>query len=149
MKKEVKKENKSIISSIFTDEQLKRLDFSEEEIEIIEEAALIRQAADVMPNSEAEMDAFFQKLDETFPPSSDMAGTFNKYMDLMKTDPKFFSQIVAMNALLDTVEDEPEAKTEKISVKDIKKEKAAVSNEQKQAKLARVDEMLKSLAEGK
>ena len=31
----------------------------------------------------------------------------------------------------------------------IKKEKAAVSNEQKQAKLARVDEMLKSIAEGK
>lgn len=149
MKKEVKKENKSIISSIFTDEQLKRLNFSKEEIEIIEEAALIRQAADVMPNSEAEMDAFFQKLDATFPPSSDLAGTFNKYMDLMKTDPKFFSQIVAMNALLDTVEDEPEAKTEKISVKDIKKEKAAVSNEQKQAKLARVDAMLKSLAEGK
>ena len=89
MKKKVLNENESIISTMFTEKELAELKFTPEEIEALENAELISQAADFMPNSEKDMDAFFEKYDKTFPPSDDMFGTFKKFVELQKTDPDF------------------------------------------------------------
>ena len=147
MKKNIKNEEKSLISSMFTEKELKELDFTPEEIEILETAEAICMANDVMPDSEKDMDAFFDKFDATFPPSADFEGTFKKFMNLQNTDPKFLQQIIAMSALLDTVEEVPAAETQKVSMADIEKEKAAVANEDQKARFARIDAMLKKLAE--
>ena len=142
-------ENKSIISTVFSEKELAELNFSEEEIAEIEEAELICQAADVAPSTEKELDAFYAKLEATFPPSEDVEGTFNKFMDLQKTDPKFFEQIVAVSALIDTVEEVQPAETQKVSLDEIKAVQTAQSDEAKQAKFARIDAMIKSIAANK
>ena len=126
---------------------LKLKDFTPEEIEILETAEAICMANDVMPDSEKDMDAFFDKFDATFPPSADFEGTLKKFMNLQNTDPKFLQQIIAMSALLDTVEEVPAAETQKVSMADIEKEKAAVTKKEKKAKFDRIDAMLKRLAE--
>ena len=149
MKKKVLNENESIISTMFTEKELAELKFTPEEIEALENAELISQAADFMPNSEKDMDAFFEKYDKTFPPSDDMFGTFKKFVELQKTDPDFYSQIIAMNALVDVVEEVPEATTEKVSLDDIKKEQNAQLSEERKAKFAKIDAMLKKMAEEK
>lgn len=147
MKKDIKNEEKSLISSMFTEKELKELDFTPEEVEILETAEAICMANDVMPDSEKDMDAFFDKFDATFPPSADFEGTLKKFMNLQNTDPKFLQQIIAMSALLDTVEEVPQAETQKVSLDEIKKEQAAVANEDQKARFARIDAMLKRLAE--
>lgn len=140
-------DNKSIISTLFTDKELAELDFTPEEIETIETAEAISQAVDVMPDSDKELDAFFEKYDATFPPSVDVEATFNKFMNLPKTDPKFFEQIIAMSALIDTVEQVPPAETSKVSLAEIEQLKNSMQDEEKQAKLAEIDAMVKKLAE--
>ncbi len=147
MKKQVvNNENKSIISSLFTEAELAELNFSAEEIEAIENAEMISRAADVMPNSEKEMDAFFNKFDATFPPSADIEGTYQKFVDLAKSDPVFFNQIVAMHGLVDVVEEVPPAETSKVSLDEIKMEQSLQLDEEKKAKLARLDAVLEKLA---
>ena len=59
-----KSENKSIISTLFTEKELAELDFTEEEIESIETAELMGQTLDTLPTSEADMDKFFDKFNE-------------------------------------------------------------------------------------
>lgn len=147
VKKEVKNEEQSIISTLYTKEQLKKFNFTPEEIEVIEEAELIRRTADLMPDTEEELDAFYAKLAATFPPSSDLKATYDKYLNLFKTDRKFVEQILAMSVLLDTVEDIPQAKTEKVTASDIKKEKVAQTTAAKKAKFAKMDSLLKELAD--
>ncbi len=147
MKKQVvNNENESIISSLFTDAELAELDFSPEEIEAIENAELISRAAAIMPDSEKEMDAFFEKFDATFPPSVDAVGTYKKFMELTKSDPVFIQQIIAMNALVDVVEEVPPAETSKVSLDEIKMEQSVQLDEERKAKLARIDAILEQLA---
>ena len=140
------KEKKSIISTIFTDAQLKELNFTPEEIEAIEDAEAISQMIDILPSEEKDMDAFYDKINATFPPSSDIESTFNKYVELSKTDPKFFEQIIAMSLLLDTIEDVPQASAQKVSLAEIAKEKKSQSTAEKQAKMKRVDDAIKAIA---
>lgn len=140
-------ENKSIISTLFTDKELAELNLTPEEIEVLETAEAVSQAADIVPESEKDLDVFFEKYDATFPPSTDFEATVNKFRDLEKTDPKFFQQIVAMSALIDTVEEVPPVETEKVSLAEIEKEKAAIVGEEQKAKLAEIDAILKQLAE--
>ena len=59
MKKNIEK---PIISTLFTDKELKELNFSPKEIAEIEEAEIISQIADIMPSTEQEMDAFFARF---------------------------------------------------------------------------------------
>ena len=143
-----KNENKSIISTLFTEKELAELNFTEEEIAAIEDAEIMSQALDVLPDSEEGMDKFFDKINATFPPSPDAVGTFNKYMDLTKTDPKFVEQMVATSALLDMVEEVPPAKTEAISLDEIKKEQNAQAEDAKSAKIAQIDAVLAKMAKG-
>ncbi len=141
-----KNENKSIISTMFTDKELAELNFTPEELETLETAEAICQANDVMPDDDKDMEAFFEKFNTLFAPSEDVQGTFEKFLNLKKTDPKFFEQIVAMSALLDTVEEVPEAGTEKVSMADIEKEKAAVATADQKARFAEIKAMLEQMS---
>ena len=139
-------ENKSIISTMFTDKELAELNFTPEEIEILENAEAICQANDVMPNSDKDMDAFFAKFDAIFTPSEDIQGTFDKFLNLQKTDPTFFHQIIAMSALLDTVNEVPPAETQKVSIADIEKEKAAITTAEQKARFAEIKAILEQMS---
>ena len=123
MKKEVKKEKKFGISSIFTEKELAQLNFTEEEIADIEAAEAIGEFVDLMPKTEKEMDEFFAKFESMFVTDEAPDVIFNKYAELSNTDPTFQAQIFAMTFLLDQIEEVPEPKTEKISISDIKKKK--------------------------
>ena len=145
MKKEVKKEKKFGISSIFTEKELAQLNFTEEEIADIEAAEAIGEFVDLMPKTEKEMDEFFAKFESMFVTDEAPDVIFNKYAELSNTDPTFQAQIFAMTFLLDQIEEVPEPKTEKVSISDIEKEKdVQLSNERKE-KIAKFDKILKSL----
>lgn len=140
------KENKSIISTLFTDAELKELEFTPEEIADIEEAETAGSIVDIMPSSDKDIDAFFDKFDAMFPANDTAtpAEIYNRFVGLCEKDPTFQAQIVSMMFIIDQVEDIPEAVTEKVSLDDINKEKAAELNEAQKAKLARFDALLKS-----
>ncbi len=140
------KENKSIISTLFTDAELKELEFTPEEIADIEEAETAGSIVDVMPSSDKDMDAFFDKFDAMFPADdkAEPVEIYNRFMELGEKDPTFQAQIVSMMFIIDQVEDVPEAVTEKVSLADINKEKAAELDEAQKAKIARFDALLKS-----
>lgn len=149
MKKKSINENESIINSLFTDKELEELEFTPEEIEIIETAELVSQLSDSIPDSDEKLDKFFDKFEKTFPPSEDMVETMKRFMSLSESDPEFFSQIIAYNTLIDTVEEVPEATAEKVSLADIKKEKNIQIDAERKAKFARIDAMLEQLAKNK
>lgn len=140
------KEKKSIISTIFTDAQLKKLNFTPEEIEAIEDAEAISQMIDILPDEEKDMDAFYAKLAQTFPLNIGFEETYKRFADLSFSDPKFFEQIIAMSLLLDTIEDVPQASAQKVSLAEIAKEKKSQSTAEKQAKMKRVDDAIKAIA---
>lgn len=146
MKKQVNN-NENIISSLFTDKELEELNFSEEELATLEEAELISRAADVVPSTEKEIDAFYKKLDALFPDNLSAEEHWERYVELQKTDPKFLEQIVAVSALLDTVEEFPPATAEKVSLEEVMGEKQSIADEEKSAKLARVKAILDSIKE--
>lgn len=140
------KENKSIISTLFTDAELKELEFTPEEIADIEEAETAGSIVDIMPSSDKDIDAFFDKFDAMFPADdkAEPVEIYNRFMELGEKDPTFQAQIVSMMFIIDQVEDVPEAVTEKVSLADINKEKASELDEAQKAKIARFDALLKS-----
>lgn len=138
-----KNNDKSIISTLFTEKELKELDFTAEEIEMLEAAEETSQLLDVLPSTEKEVDEFFAKFDAEFAPNENAAAVMQKFLELPQHDPKFFNQILAMNLLIDEVEEVPEAKQEKVSLDDINKEKTAQAVKARKAQFAAIDEALK------
>lgn len=139
-----KNNDKSIISTLFTEKELKELDFTAEELELLEAAEETSQMIDLLPSTEKEIEEFFAKFDAEFAPNDDMAATMQKFLELPQHDPKFFNQILAMNLLIDEVEEVPEAKQEKVSLDDIAKEKTSQAVKARKAKFAAIDEALKN-----
>lgn len=128
-----KDNNQSIISQLFTEKELAELNFSPEEIADIEEAEQTCELLDVLPSEDKDMDAFFDKFEQMFPPSANPAETYEKFMSLAKSDPKFQAQIFSMMFMLDIVDDIPASTTEKISLSEIQAEKETqITNEKKQ-----------------
>lgn len=130
-----KENNQPIISTLFTEKELKELDFSPEEIADIEAAEMAGELFDVMPDSEKGMDEFFDKFAAMFPPSEDPVATYSKFMGLAETDPNFQAQIFSMMFILDAVEEVPPAETEKISMSEIQAEKEIQISDEKKQKL--------------
>ena len=138
-------ENQSIISSLFTEKELAELNFTNDEIEAIEEVEAAKQALAILPSTEKQMDAFFDRVAAECPAGKEFNETFNHYLELSKTDPKFISQIVSMSAIIDTVTPIEESKTEKISLDELNQEKnRQISNSQKE-KFAAIDAVLKNM----
>ena len=137
-----KNNEKSIISTLFTDKELKELNFTPEEIEAIENAEAINQMVELMPSTEKDIDAFFAKFDAVMHNGNSMEEIYMNFLNLAKTDPKFFNQILAMNMLIDEVEEVPEAKQEKVSLDDINKEKLSQEMAARKAQFDAIDKML-------
>lgn len=137
-----KVENKSLISEMFTPEELAELKFTAEEIEILEGAEAMNRALKIMPDSEKEMDEFFARVEKEFPAGRPPEETFAHYQELMKTDIDFIGKMVTMSALVDEVEQVPPPTSEKVSADEINKLK--VSDAHKNT-IARIDAILKNM----
>lgn len=142
MAKKANIENQSIISEMFTPAELAELKFTPEEINILEGAEAMNRALTIMPSTEKEMDAFFDRIDREFPDGKSFSEIFGHYQELMKTDPEFIGQIVTMSILADEVEVVPPPKSEKVSLDEIKNIK--VSDSQKK-KIAEINAVLKKM----
>ena len=83
----------------FTEEELKQLNFTQEELDILEAASAYSAYVDELPESP---DGMVAKLDEYFAGSenSDPGETIEKLGRLCETDPEFITQLVIAQEVL-------------------------------------------------
>lgn len=84
----------------FTEEELEQLNFTPEELEILESASAYAKTESLLPE---DMDGFIQKIDESFDDSANPDVTFQKLADLCTTDPDFVSQLLAFQEVYSAV----------------------------------------------
>ena len=125
------------------------LEKMQKEIAILEEAEAISQAADNLPDKDAQLEAFFEKFAETFPPMADPQAAVDRYVEVANKDPQFISQLISVASLLDVIEEVPPATAEKVSLEDISKVKDEVAGEGLKAKFAEIDAALQQIAKSK
>ena len=91
----------------FTDEELKQLNFTQEELDILEAASAYSAFVDELPENP---DEIVQKLDKYFADSDkkDPGETIEKIGKLCETDPEFISQLVATQEILSDVRPDQE-----------------------------------------
>ena len=108
----------------FTEEELKKLNFTEEELNILEDASAYAETADILPDNP---DTFVNKLDKEFP-SEDPNKVFEKLAELAKKDSNFVNQILAVIELTGSARDDVAAnpQVEKVSLGEINKLNAEV-----------------------
>ena len=87
--------------NLFTEEELKILNFSKEEVEEILDADAIAKTAQMLPE---EVDGILDRIDREFP--DDIEGSIKKYAELAEKDPNFIVQLVAMNELFGDVKEQ-------------------------------------------
>ena len=103
-KVDTKKTGESLLP--FTEEELKELNFTEEELAILEAAsAYTDMASELMDADElvAKMEDCFGNLSQTDPNE-----TFEKLGELCKTDPEFITQLVLAQEVLSEVRPDQE-----------------------------------------
>lgn len=137
----MEKKEKSVLEKLFSKKELEELNFSEEEIEAIEDAEAICEVADHLPANEKALEKILDKIDSTFP--NDNEQILLKLKEVSEKDPKFFDEIVMLGYLFDQVEQVPPPETNKVSLEDIANVTAAVAAEDKNAKLAAILDALK------
>ena len=77
----------------FTEEELKELNFTPEELEILETASAFVETEEMIPD---DADEFIKKIENTFSDTDTSDETFQKLTDLCKTDPEFVNQMIAL-----------------------------------------------------
>ena len=117
--------------ALLTAEEIAKAKITPEELAILEAADAFCDVVDLLPSDEKGMDAFFDKMDKTFP--NDFEGAFNKLGEVAQKDPNFYVQLLALTTILNDVVEEEPAKVEKVKTNIIKKAK---SNEKIQNILA-------------
>lgn len=106
-------ENINVNQMPFTADELKILDFSNEELNTILDSEALVKTVDMLPD---EPDAVLNRLDKEIP--NDLNAAFEKIAELAQKDPEYTKQLVAMNEIFDEVKPEaPEAKVKKVSTK--------------------------------
>lgn len=145
----MKKNNneKTTISTIFTEKELAELNFTEEEIETIEQAQMLIKMADTLPSDEKAIDALMDKIDATF--TGNLEETILKLKELSEKDPAFLNQIMVLGELFDEVEQVPPPKAEKVSLADISKVNAENAADEKKAKYNAILEAIKHMNDNK
>ena len=126
MKEKIVIENDPIL---FTEEELKALNLTAEELSILQAGVAEADTADMLPESEKDADKLFAKIEKTIPNTSDMKEGFEKLIEIVKKDPKFLEQILTLYNLVNSVEVLPEATTEKVSLDAIKNEQTNITVE--------------------
>lgn len=105
----------------FTEEELKELNLTPEELDILEYASAYSQTVDMLPDDITELT---DKIDETFktdPKLSDeevFNSNIQKLSDLCDTDPEFVNQMIALQEVFSAIkpvpkEEENDSATEK------------------------------------
>ena len=91
----------------FTEEELKQLNFTQEELSILEAASVYMTYAEELPEEPDEMIA---KLDEHFAglENQDPEVTFEKIGKLCETDPEFITQLIVAQEVLAELRPEQE-----------------------------------------
>ena len=80
----------------FTAEELKKLNFSQEELEVLADAESYAQTLELLPE---DVDPILDRIEKEFPNGKDFDGTFKKLAELAKKDPKFYAQIMALSTI--------------------------------------------------
>jgi DNA repair ATPase RecN len=88
----------------FTDEELEKLNLTKEELDILEYASAYSQTVDMIPE---DLDAFSNKIEETFGSGDDPMASIQKLTDLCETDPEFVNQMIAMQEVFSAVKPYP------------------------------------------
>ena len=135
--------NESLVSKIFTKEELEVLNFSEAELATLDEAEAVSKMIDMCPQTDKELDAFDAHFDKVFP--DDLNECMNILQTLPEKDPKFMQQLVALCMVMNEVKPEPVPATEKVSVDSIKQLKENLSNEEKRAQYAEILKQIEQL----
>lgn len=102
-------ENKTFLP--FTEEELKELNFTPEELETLEGASAYSETVDMLPD---DPDAFIKKIEETFSDDDNEDTTLQKLTDLCKTDPDFVNQMIALQEVYGAVKLYPEEEDSEI-----------------------------------
>lgn len=101
-------ENKSQTFLPFTDEELRELNFTQEELDILESASAYSQTVDMLPDNDQDVQEFIQKIDDNFSEDDNPDVTLQKLTDLCKTDPDFINQMIALQEVYGSVRFYPE-----------------------------------------
>ena len=96
----------------FTEEELKKLNFTPEELEILEDASAYSQTVDMIPE---DFDTFANKVNDTFSDEDDANKTFEKIGNLCSTDQDFINQMIALQEVYSAVKiyNEEDSESEK------------------------------------
>ena len=89
----------------FTDEELKKLNLTKEELDILEYASAYSQTVEMIPE---DMEEFSNKIEENFGSGDDPIESIQKLTDLCDTDPEFVNQMIAMQEVFSAVKPYPE-----------------------------------------
>jgi len=84
----------------FTDEELKELNLTPEEIDILEYASAYSQTAELLPD---DFDAFEEKINNTFNDLNTPEAVTEKIADLIEKDPEFVTQMIAFQEIMTAV----------------------------------------------
>ena len=97
----------------FTDEELEQLNFTPEELDILETASAYSQTEEMIPD---DTESFIKKINENFSDSDDSNATMQKLTDLCSSDPDFVNQMIALQEVYSAIkiyEDEEQSENRK------------------------------------
>lgn len=80
----------------FTKEELKELNFTPEELEVIMSAEAATQTLDLLPENP---DQLLDKIDKEFPKGQDPNETLTKLAKLAETNPQLYAQVLSLTEL--------------------------------------------------
>lgn len=128
--------------NFFTPEELDLLNFTDEEYDLIEKAFDISKTTEILPEKPEDL---LKKIDKVFGNLSEEE-IKTKTEELVKTDPEFIKQIVALYSLvaLDSAVPEQNASVEKVSLDEIKEYKSADEKKKDEEMMASIIATLKA-----
>lgn len=113
----MKKNN--VENEILPKDLIEKYNFTEEELELIKDAQALVETADMLPD---DPDKFMNKLEKAIP--NDFDAGWKALAEIAKKDPKFMSQIVALNEISNSVVEEQPPVIEKLSTEQVKEQEA-------------------------
>ena len=84
----------------FTEDEIKELNLTKEEIDILEYASAYSQTAELLPD---DFDAFEEKLGNSFNDLNTPDEVIERITDLCETDPEFVNQMIAFQEVMSAV----------------------------------------------
>lgn len=117
-----KTSEKNSFHNLFSDEEIKELQISEDELAMIEHAQAAVDTINILPENSSALIEKIQKLFGNEPTQEEIEA---KVKELSKSDPEFLKQLISLYSLVQFsgVEEEEQPKVEKVEINKIKEEK--------------------------